>query len=428
MNETDFGHQEDPHWSFWKDIKMKTILITQLWVSFMLLILSVEGLLGEDRSIRPFEIHVQDRILDDLRERLDRTRFPDQIEGTGWSYGTDLNYMRELLHYWRTDFDWRKQEARLNAFDQFKTEIDGLDIHFIHQNSKVENAMPIIITHGWPGSVYEFMDIIGPLTDPEAYGGSASDAFHVICPSMPGFGFSEIPNKPGYSVARMGKTMAALMKRLGYERYAAQGGDWGASVTAWLGENDAEHLVGIHITLPRSGPPKGVSNPYAGVSEWEKQRREMREAELKDHWAYSEIQGTRPQALGYALNDSPIGLAGWITDKFYAWSDCKGDLENSFTKDQLLTNIMIYWSTGTITSSTRIYYETRQDDWNRGYISVPTAVAVFPKEIRIPIQSWVEKSYNLQQWTEMPRGGHFAAMEEPELLVADIRTFFRKFR
>ncbi|MCB1121772.1 MAG: alpha/beta hydrolase [Verrucomicrobiae bacterium] len=383
---------------------------------------------GEDTSVRPYKIAVRDEVLEDLNERLDRTRFPDQIQNAGWSYGTDINYLKELVAYWRTQYDWPKHEAQLNAFDQFITEIDGVDVHFIHQRSKVENALPIIITHGWPGSVCEFVDIIGPLTDPEAFGGSARDAFHVICPSMPGFGFSGIPDQSGYSVARMGETMAKLMARLEYDRYAAQGGDWGASVTAWLGEKDADHLVGIHLTLPRSGPGQGVTDPFAGVPAWEIQRREAREKELEDHWAYSQIQGTRPQALGYALNDSPVGLAGWIVDKYYAWSDCQGNIENAFTKDQLLTNIMIYWTTGTITSSTRIYYETRLDNWNRGYIGVPTAVAVFPKEIRIPIRSWVEQGYNVQQWTEMPRGGHFAALEEPELLVEDIRKFFRIFR
>ena len=388
----------------------------------------IDPMRAQDTSIRPFTIHVEDSVLEDLQDRLKRTRFPDQIQNSGWDYGTDKAYLTELVEYWRNDYDWRKHEKLLNELDHFKTEIDGLDIHFIHQRSKHEGALPLVITHGWPGSIVEFLDIIGPLTDPVAHGGKAEDAFHVICPSMPGFGFSDKPTVPGYSVRKVGETVGKLMARLGYTKYGAQGGDWGSSVTAWLGENDVEHVAGIHLTLARGGAPQGVENPFDGVPDWEVERMRAREAELKDHWAYADIQGTRPQSLGYALNDSPVGLAGWITDKFYIWSDSRGDIENSFTKDQLLTNIMIYWTTGTINSSTRIYYESRRDNWRRGRVEVPTAVAVFPKEIRLPIRKWVETRYNIQQWTEMPQGGHFAALEEPELLVEDLRKFFLKVR
>jgi len=399
-------------------------------ISFALLIswaLTV-ALVGQDSSIRPFTIHVEEAVLEDLQDRLKNARFPDQIQNSGWDYGTDKAYLTELVEYWKNEYDWRKHEKRLNKLDHFKTEIDGLDIHFIHQRSKHEDALPLVITHGWPGSVVEFLDIIGPLTDPEAHGGKAEDAFHVICPSMPGFGFSGKPTTPGYSVARIGETVAKLMVRLGYTNYGAQGGDWGSSVTTWLGENDSEHVAGIHLNFARVAAPKETGDLMAGVPEKDIQRMRMREEELKDHWAYGDIQGTRPQTLGYGLNDSPVGLAGWITDKCYIWSDNNGDIENSFTKDQLLTNIMVYWTTGTITSSTRIYYESRRSSWRRGRVEVPTAVAVFPKEIRHPIRKWVETRYNIQQWTEMPQGGHFAALEEPELLVGDLRKFFRKVR
>jgi len=381
-----------------------------------------------DTSIRPFEIHVPDSVLNDLNVRLDRTRFPDQIEDSDWDYGTDRDWLKELVEYWRTEYDWRKHERRLNEFDHFRTAIDGLDIHFIHQHSRHEDAMPLVITHGWPGSVCEFLEIIGPLTDPVAHGGKAEDAFHVICPSMPGYGFSDKPRRPGYSVGRVGATVAELMRRLGFEQYGAQGGDWGAAVTAWLGENDAEHVAGIHMNFAVVGPPAGADDPNVGVTDKELLRMRQRNQELQNHWAYSQIQGTRPQTLGYGLNDSPAGLAAWITDKFYAWSDCHGAIENSFTKDELLTNVMVYWVTGTITSSTRLYYESRRHPWTRGRVEVPTGVAVFPKELRLPPRHWVEARYNLQHWNEMPRGGHFAAMEEPGLFVEDLRTFFRTLR
>lgn len=396
---------------------------------WLLLFLACGNLVSaQDTSIRPFAIHVEDAVLKDLQDRLIRTRFPDQVENSGWDYGTDKSYLKELVEYWKDEYDWRQQERLLNELDHFKTKIDGLDIHFIHQRSKHENALPLVITHGWPGSVMEFQEIIGPLTDPEAHGGNAEDAFHVICPSMPGFGFSDKPSVPGYSVRKMGETVGTLMARLGYQRYGAQGGDWGAGVTSWLGENCSKQVVGIHINFARSRPPQGVEDPFEGVPDWEIKRMNDREEAMKNHWAYADIQGTRPQTLGYGLNDSPVGLAAWITDKWYVWSDHDGHIENAFTKDQLLTNIMIYWTTGTINSSTRIYYETRRDNWRRGRVEVPTAAAIFPQEIRLPIRKWVEAGYNLQQWTEMPQGGHFAAVEEPELLVEDLRKFFRTLR
>lgn len=378
-------------------------------------------------AIRPFRIHVEDAVLRDLKDRLARTRWPDPIDGTTWEYGTDLHYMKDLIRYWQEKYDWRAHERQLNELPQFTTEIDGLPIHFVHVRSKEKNALPLVIIHGWPGSFYEFYKIIGPLTDPVAHGGKSEDAFHVVCPSLPGFGFSGKPQTPGWSVSRMSDTIAKLMARLGYTRYAAQGGDWGSSVANWLGGFDAEHVVGVHLNFQGGGVPN-VPDPWAGVTPDEKQRFEKRQAELNNHRAYGAIQGSRPQTLGFALNDSPSGLAAWIVDKFWAWSDHKGNLDNSFTKDELLTNIMIYWVTETPASAARIYFERQFYNGGRSQGRVPVGVALFPKEINVPPRKWVEKQYNLTHWTEMPRGGHFAALEAPELLVEDVRKFFGKLR
>jgi pimeloyl-ACP methyl ester carboxylesterase len=378
-------------------------------------------------AIRPFRIAVDDAVLRDLKERLARTRFPDTIEGTGWEYGADLDYMKELVAYWKDRYDWRAQEKKLNEFPQFVTEIDGLPIHFIHVRSREKNALPLVLVHGWPGSVYEFHKVIGPLTDPVAHGGKAEDAFHVVCPSLPGFGFSGKPRKPGYSVNRMSDMIARLMARLGYARYAAQGGDWGAGVAGWLGRFDSEHVAGVHLNFLTGSPPN-KDDPWEGVSAEERQRYEKRRDELQNHRAYGAIQGTRPQTLGYALNDSPAGLAAWIVDKFYAWSDHRGKLENSFSKDELLTNIMIYWVTETPTSAARIYFEREPFTGGHQAGKVPVGVALFPREINVPPRKWAESQLNLVHWTEMPRGGHFAALEVPTLLTEDVRKFFRKLR
>ena len=386
---------------------------------------------AEDRmSIRPFEIAVPDEVLTDLQERLSGTRFPDQLEGVGWDYGTDLAYLRELVDYWRTGFDWRDQERRLNAFDHYKTTIDGLDIHFIHQRSANPDALPLLVTHGWPGSIFEFTKIIGPLTDPEAHGGQASDAFHIVAPSLPGYGFSDTPREPGYGPERMAAINARLMARLGYDRYGVQGGDWGGIISRWTAFNDAEHVVGMHLNFVTGTAPSDPDNPNEGVSDAELARMRERQQFMSTERGYSAIQGTKPQTLGYGLNDSPAGLAAWIVEKFRTWCDCGGDIESIFTKDELLTNVMIYWVTGTITSSTRLYYESRNATPSRplGYIEVPTGAALFPMELRLPPRRWAETRYNITHWTEMPRGGHFAALEQPDLLVEDVRTFFQGLR
>jgi pimeloyl-ACP methyl ester carboxylesterase len=382
-------------------------------------------------EIRPFRIRVEDAVLSDLNERLARTRWPQAVDGAAWEMGVPLEYVKGLVAYWRSGYDWRRAEAELNRLDHFVTRVDGIDLHFIHQRSKHPDALPLVLTHGWPGSVAEFLRVIGPLTDPEAHGGKAEDAFHVIVPSLPGYGFSSRPRDRGWDVNRMSEAILVAMDRLGYPKFGAQGGDWGRSITERLG-NDPR-CVGIHLQFPPGSPPQG-QDPKEGITAEEYERWTKRREELKDQYAYGAIQGTRPLTLGYGLNDSPAGLATWIVDKFWAWSDHGGNLESKFTKDQLLTNIMIYWATETMPSSVRLYYEsghpvqrppsTRARRTNR----VPVAVALFPKEIHIPARKWVEKNYNLVQWTEMPRGGHFAALEEPELFVGDVRTFFRNLR
>ena len=382
-------------------------------------------------AIKPFKISVPDEVLADLKARLARTRFPDQIDDAGWDYGVELGYMKELVGYWKDQYDWRAQEKKLNELPQFTTIIDGLDIHFVHVKSKEKNAMPLVLVHGWPGSFYEFYKVIGPLTDPVAHGGKAEDAFHVIIPSLPGFGFSGKPQERGWSVTRMAGVVAKLMQRLGYDQYGAQGGDWGAGVVNWLGNYDGAHVVGVHINFPSGGMPT-TGDPWEGVPAEEKARWEKRRQELQNHGGYSSIQGTRPQTIGYALNDSPAGQAAWIVDKFWHWSDHGGKLENSFTKDELLTNVMIYWVTQTPTSSARIYFERQpyspEVAQRRTTGRTPVGVALFPKEINVPPRKWVERSYNLVHFTEMPRGGHFAALETPDLLVGDVRTFFGKLR
>ena len=381
-------------------------------------------------EIRSFDISVPGEVLTDLKDRLARTRLPDQIPETGWDYGMNREYLEELIEYWKDEFDWRDQEEKLNGFDHFKTAIDGLDVHFIHERSPVDGAIPLLLTHGWPGSFVEFVDIIGPLTNPEAYGGNPADAFHVVIPSLPGYGFSDKPEERGYNPERMADVLASLMERLGYERYGAQGGDWGAIIGRVLAGNYADRLIGLHSNFLLGGPPRGVVDPQAGIPIEELELRQERARAFANESAYQSLQGTKPQSLGYGLNDSPAGLAAWIVEKFHGWSDHDGDLETVFTKDQLLTNVTLYWVTQTITSASRIYYESRRTPATRpvGFIEVPTGAAIFPKEISFTPRKWAEAQYNIVHWTVMPRGGHFAALEQPDLLVQDIRDFFAGLR
>jgi epoxide hydrolase len=378
-----------------------------------------------NEAIVPYRINVADATLADLKERLARTRFPSEIENSGWDHGTNLAYLKELVTYWRTTFNWREQERRLNQLSQFTTIIDGVPIHFVHQRSSNPNATPLVMIHGWPGSFFEFTKVIGPLTEPMKFGGSASDAFHVVALSLPGYGFSGKPRTSGYGPTRMARTVAQLMARLGYTRYGAQGGDWGASIVRQLGLVDPSHLIGLHSNMCLANAPPGP-NPNEGVPADDLKRVQAAQARSATELGYFQIQSTRPMTLGYGLNDSPAGLAAWIVEKFRAWSDSDGDVEKKFTKDELLTNIMIYWATESGPSSVRLYFENRLDSGLTGRVEVPFACARFPREMFAIVPSkWLEAQYNLQQLTDMPRGGHFAAMEEPQLLVDDVRKFFR---
>ncbi len=377
-------------------------------------------------AVEKFEIRIEDAVLDDLRRRLADVRYPDQIPGTNWDYGAELGETRALIEYWRDHYDWRRHEAELNQYDHFRTDLDGQGIHFLHARSPHENALPLIISHGWPGSIAEFLGVIGPLTEPEKHGGSAEDAFHVVCPSLPGYGFSEVTKTRGWDPRRMAEAFAMLMTRLGYQRYGAQGGDWGAIITTEIGLLDADHVCGIHTNMPLSFADDSVEltdsekADVAEMQQWE-----------NDEAGYQKIQGTKPQTLGFALMDSPAGLAAWILEKFRTWSDCDGRVENVYTRDQLLTNITIYWVTGTITSSMRLYYEMFKGGrlgLLEKRVEVPTGVARFPREIMRFPRKWVENQYNVTHWTDMPRGGHFAAMEQPDLYVDDVRKFFRTVR
>lgn len=382
-------------------------------------------------AVQPYKIEIPDSVLDDLKSRLERTRWPDELPGTGWDYGSNLDYVKELVEYWRTKFDWHAQEKLINSFSHFKSKVDGLNIHFIHEKGKGPNPMPLVITHGWPGTFFEMYKVIPMLSDPASHGGDPADAFDVVAPSMPGYGFSDATDKRGLSVLSIGDLWAKLMsENLGYQKFAAQGGDWGARVTAKLGLSHGDKVIGIHTTSTSS------PTPYQGpgtreLSEAEKAMLAQRVQWLADEGGYSHIQATKPQTLSYGLNDSPAGLAAWIVEKYRTWSDCGGDVESRFTKDELLTTITIYWVTQSINSSTRLYYESFFQAWDLAKdekIQVPVAIASFPRENSVPLREWAERSFNIQQWTDMPSGGHFAALEEPDRLVEDIRKFFRGLR
>ena len=379
-------------------------------------------------DLRPFRVEVPDAVLDDLRERLARTRWPDQIPNTAWDYGTDLGYLQVLCDHWRTKFDWRAQEDRFNRWPHFVTDIDGARVHFIHARSPEPDAFPLLITHGWPGSVAEFLDIIEPLRDPRAHGGHPQDAFHVICPSIPGYGWSGPTTQPGWDVMRVAEAWRTLMARLGYDRYGVQGGDWGAIISATLAKVDADHVAGLHSNMLLAFPPNA-----AELTLTEDEAADLGAAGefMQRGSAYQEIQGKNPQTLGYGLSDSPAGLAGWIVEKFYAWTDHDGDLEQAVTRDQILTNLTVYWVTQTINSSVRLYCESRRTDRYGPmgeYVEAPTAAAVFPREMfRIP-RAYAAAMFNLQRYTRFDRGGHFAALEEPDLLVEDVRAFFGEVR
>jgi epoxide hydrolase len=377
-------------------------------------------------DIKPFRLAVSDDILSELRARLDNTRWPEAELVDDWSQGAPLAWIQDMCRYWAHGYDWRASEARLNRFAQYTTELDGLDIHFVHVRSPHADAMPLLITHGWPGSIVEFHKVIEPLTNPTAFGGRAADAFHVVCPSLPGFGFSAKPTSTGWGLSKIAGAWAQLMSRLGYARFGAQGGDWGSAVTSALGAMDPEHCIGIHITLAMGTRPNVQGEPTP------EETRALKGMKYYVDWdsGYSKQQATRPQTLGYALTDSPAGQAAWILEKFWAWTDCNGHPENIFSRDELLDNVMMYWATASAASSARLYWESFGK--RRGpmpQVTVPTGVAVFPKEIITPVRRWMEANFvNIQHWTEMPRGGHFSAFEQPALFVEDVRTFFKTLR
>jgi pimeloyl-ACP methyl ester carboxylesterase len=373
-------------------------------------------------ELKPFRIDVPSEVLDDLQARLAHTRWPEAECVDDWSQGIPLAYTRELAAYWADGYDWRSREAALNRFDQFTTEIDGLDIHFIHQRSPHEDAFPLVITHGWPGSIVEFQKAIEPLVNPAS--GRAEDAFHVVCPSLPGYGFSGKPARTGWGVEKIARAWDTLMSRLGYDHYGAQGGDWGAAVTTQIGRNRG-HCIAIHLNMPIARP-----GTDSGGQLTEDEQQALVEFDEHRKWGtgYSKQQSTRPQTLGYGLVDSPVGQLAWIVEKFWAWTDCDGHPENALSRDELLDNVMVYWATGSGASSARLYWESFNDFATDGRVDLPTGVAAFPKEILRTPRRWCETAYNITHWTTMPRGGHFAAFEQPDLFVDDVRAFFATVR
>lgn len=380
-------------------------------------------------AVERFRIQIAKEVLDDLKYRLDHVRWPDQLKDSGWERGTELGYLQSLVSYWRDHFDWRAQEHELNRYSQFHCNVDGIDVHFVHECGKGPNPLPIILTHGWPDSFIRYKKIISLLTDPVRYGGDPEDSFDVIVPSLPGFGFSSRPDHSGINNFRVSELWAKLMtEELGYRRFAAAGGDIGSGVTRYLALKHPELLVGIHLTDIGIIRNLMTSNDQAGLPKEELNYKINAQKWVSHEGAYMSVQSTKPQTLAYGLSDSPVGLAGWIVEKFRAWSDCNGDLRQSFSEDELLTNIMIYWVTNTIGSSTRMYYENMHSLPAMGHIEVPTGIALFPADILLPPKEWAERNLKITRWTLMPRGGHFTAMEEPELLADDIRAFFRPFR
>jgi epoxide hydrolase len=372
-------------------------------------------------ELLPFRIEVPGSQLDDLRDRLRRTRWPERETVDDWSQGVPLSYIREVCGYWAEEYDWRERETRLNEFPQWRTDLEGLGVHFLHVRSRHAHAQPVLLTHGWPGSVVEFHKVIGPLTDPE----DSADAFHVICPSLPGYGFSDKPTRPGWGVQRIATAWAALMARLGYDRYFAQGGDWGAIVTTALGVQDAEHCVAIHLNMVVARPD---SSSQENLTEPERAALEAYEQHQRWGAGYSSLQSTRPQTLGYGLADSPSAQAAWIIEKFWAWTDCDGHPENVLSRDELLDNVMLYWLPDAGASSARLYWEHSLRR-SRDRVSVPMAASIFPKEIIRPSRRWAEQLYSdIFYWNELDKGGHFAAFEQPELFISELRAAFRSRR
>jgi pimeloyl-ACP methyl ester carboxylesterase len=382
-----------------------------------------------DAEIRPFRIDIPQADLDDLRDRLARTRWPDELPGTGWDRGVPLGYLQELAGYWRDGYHWRTHEAALNQHPQFTTTIDGTRVHFLHVRSPQPDALPLVLTHGWPGSVVEFLEVIGPLADPGGHGGDPADAFHLVIPSLPGFGLSGPTRETGWTERRVASAFAELMARLGYDRYGAQGGDVGAVVAPELGRVDPDHVVGVHVNAATMGfmpfPPLPEAE-LAELTDAERARVERIAAFMADEFGYAQIQSTRPRTLAYGLTDSPVGQLAWIVEKFQAWTHGAEVPEDAVDRDRLLTNVMLYWLTRTAGSAANIYYEgAHAGQWPQPS-TTPTGVAVFAEDIAI--RRYAEQANTIVHWSEFDRGGHFAALEAPDLLVGDVRAFFRGLR
>jgi epoxide hydrolase len=383
-------------------------------------------------GITPFRIEVPEADLDDLRQRLRRTRWPDPETVDDWSQGVPLRYLQRLCRYWADTYDWRVTEARLNAWPQLTVEVGGLGIHVLDARSPHPGALPLVLTHGWPGSVVEFLDVLGPLTDPPAHGGDAADAFHVLCPSLPGYGFSDKPTSAGWGVERIADAWAELMARLGHERYGAAGSDWGTTISTLLAHRDRDHVAGIHVVPPLAAPDPAT---FGDLTPAERAALADLERSGREESGYSEQQATRPQTLGYGLVDSPAGLCAWIVEKFRAWTDNGGDPEDALTRDQMLDDVMLYWLPGTGASSARLYWESIRlvSDWftraTTDTVEVPTGCSIFPREVPRASRRWAERRYtDIRHWHELDRGGHFPALEQPALFVDEIRSFFRLVR
>ncbi len=379
-------------------------------------------------SVQPFSLDIPAADIADLKNRLAGARWPEAETVEDWSQGLPLAYHREFCHYWGNEYDWYQTQERLNHHDQFITDIDGLDIHFLHIRSSHENAMPLIITHGWPGSIIEFHKILEPLTEPTRHGGSAEDAFHLVCPSLPGYGFSGKPKTTGWGVEKIAAAWDTLMLRIGYDSYVAQGGDWGSAVTTTIGMQDKGHCIGIHVNMPNAGATRAArENPD------DADKAALAGAAFYQQWdsGYSKQQSTRPQTLGYGLADSPVGQSAWILEKFYQWTDCKGHPENVLTRDEIIDNIMFYWLTNSGASSARLYWESFGTAFSGAdnTVKLPTGISSYPKEIIRTPRSWAEQRYtNIQYWNDLDRGGHFAAFEQPELFVQEMRNWLKTVR
>lgn len=379
--------------------------------------------------LKKFQIQISDKSLEDLAYRLSNTRWPNQLKNTNWERGTKKDELQSIVDYWKNNYDWREQEKDLNSLSQFQCNIDGVDIHFIYEKGKGTNPIPIILTHGWPDSFLRYKKVIKTLSDPASSGGNPNDSFDVIVPSIPGFGFSSSPEYSGYNNSRVSELWVKLMtEKLGYAKFAAAGGDMGSGITRYMALNHPELFIGIHLTDIGIIRPLLMENDESKLSAIEIAYKKTAQQWIAQEGGYMSIQSTKPQTLAYGLSDSPVGVAAWILEKFYSWSDCKGNLENIFSKDELLTNVMIYWLTNTVGSTANIYYENTHSLPPMDKINVPTGLALFHGDVLLPPKEWAEKNLNIIHWSEIPRGGHFTAMEEPTLFTEDIRKFYRTFR